>query len=103
MEMSTQNLLGGLYQNVGVELGFNVNGGNILGDLAGKSNSAKARNIQFISLSLFLRYIGHILSHEAICHIRLLAIWEWALKSNLINQVLEFKILVKIIESFSAT
>lgn len=42
MKISTQNLLGSLYQNVGIELGFNVNGGNILGDLDGKSNTAKA-------------------------------------------------------------
>lgn len=80
-----------------------VNGGSILGMMAGKGNMAKGRYIQFIPFSLLLRYIGHILSHEAICHIRLLAISELGLESNLINQVLDFRILVKTVESFSAT
>lgn len=80
---------------------FKVNGGSILGDTAGKGSIAKARYFQFIPFSLLLGYIGHFLSHEAICHIRLLAIYELALKSNLINQVLNVRILLKTIESFS--
>lgn len=74
-----------------------------MGVMAGKGNMAKGRCIQFIPFSHLLRYIGHILSHKAICHIRLLAISELGLKSNLINQVLDFRMLVKTIESFSAT
>ena len=60
METSTQNLLSSLYQNASVDLVLKlmeVVGCSALGDMAGKGNGAKARSIQFISLSLLLRYI----------------------------------------------
>lgn len=103
METSTRNILGWPISKCRCLSYLKVNGGSILGVMAGKGNMAKGRCIQFIPFSHLLRYIGHILSHKAICHIRSLAISELGLKSNLINQVLDFGMLVKTIESFSAT
>ena len=79
-----------------------VNRGGILGDVSRRTTLPRCE-IFSLFLSPFLYILDTSFHRRAICHIRLLATWELALKCNLKNQLLDFRTLVKTIKSFSAT